>query len=102
MRFWRDPDNRSVLVGIAAVLLVHLFLFAFAPYLLRTDGSPGYVTYDDQYSTYYRVWYSEYQRGLGGAFMWALDEDYNGHTQPLLDSMYQATMGLAYTGPTPR
>ena len=37
MRFWRDPDNRSVLVGIAAVLLVHLFLFAFAPYLLRTD-----------------------------------------------------------------
>ena len=37
VRFWRDPDNRSVLVGLAAVLLVHLFLFAFAPYLLRTD-----------------------------------------------------------------
>ena len=75
---------------------------SMVPYLLRSDGSPGYVTYDDQYSTYYRVWYAEYQRGLGGAFMWALDEDYNGHTQPLLDSMYEATMGLAYTGPTPR
>jgi chitinase len=74
---------------------------SMVPYLLRPDGSPGFVTYDDQYSTYFRVWYAEYQRGLGGAFMWALDEDYNGHTQPLLDSMYQATMGLPYTGPTP-
>jgi hypothetical protein len=37
-RLWADPDSRSVLIGIAAVLLVHLFLFATAPYLLRTDA----------------------------------------------------------------
>ncbi len=80
---------------------VHFDEKSMVPYLLRTDGSPGYVTYDDQYSTYFRIWYAEWQRGLGGGFMWALDEDYNGHTQPLLDSMYQATMGLPYTGPTP-
>lgn len=36
-RLWLDPDSRSVLVGILGVLLVHLLLFAFAPYLLRTD-----------------------------------------------------------------
>lgn len=80
---------------------VHFDQKSMVPYLLRSDGSPGYVTYDDQYSTYYRVWYADYQRGLGGTFMWALDEDYNGHTQPLLDSMYQATMGIPYTGPMP-
>jgi len=32
-----DPDSRSVLIGILAVLLVHLLLFATAPYLLRTE-----------------------------------------------------------------
>jgi hypothetical protein len=36
-RFWQDPESRSVIVGILGVLLVHLLLFAFAPYLLRTD-----------------------------------------------------------------
>jgi chitinase len=71
------------------------------PYLLRTDGSPGFVTYDDQYSTYTRIWYAEWQRGLGGGFMWSLDQDYDGQTQPLLDSMYQATWNLPYTGPKP-
>jgi len=71
------------------------------PYLLRSDGSPGFVTYDDQYSTYTRIWYSDWQRGLGGSFMWSIDEDYDGQTQPLLDSMYKATMNLPYTGPKP-
>ncbi|HTT63214.1 MAG TPA: glycoside hydrolase family 18 protein [Bryobacteraceae bacterium] len=74
---------------------------SMVPYMLRTDGSPGFVTYDDQYSTYMRIWYAEWQRGLGGGFMWSLDQDYDGHTQPLLDSMYQATMNMPYTGPTP-
>ncbi len=74
---------------------------SWVPYLLRDDGSPGFVTYDDQYSTYNRIWYAEWKRGLGGGFLWSLDADYDGHTQDLLDSMYQATMGLPYTGPKP-
>ena len=66
--------------------------YSFVPYLLRKDGSPGYVTYDDEFSTYYRVWYSDWQRGLGGSFMWSLDADYDGHSQDLLDAMYLATI----------
>jgi hypothetical protein len=34
---WSDPDARSVLIGLVAVLIVHLFLFATAPYLLRSE-----------------------------------------------------------------
>lgn len=64
---------------------------AFVPYMLRADGSPGYITYDDPFSTYYRVWYSDWQRGLGGSFMWSLDADYDGHSQDLLNAMYAAT-----------
>jgi len=71
------------------------------PYLLKTDGSPGYITYDDEYSTYTRIWYSEWQRGLGGGFMWSLDADYDGHTQPLLEAMYEATWNQPFTGPKP-
>jgi hypothetical protein len=37
-RILGDPDSRSVLIGVAAVLLVHLLLFATAPYLLRSDA----------------------------------------------------------------
>jgi len=59
--------------------------------MLRTDGKPGYITYDDAISTYYRIWYSVWQRGLGGSFMWSLDADYDGHSQDLLDAMYLAT-----------
>src|SRR5579871_5379124 len=32
-----DPESRSVLVGIAAVLLIHLLLFAVSPYLLKSE-----------------------------------------------------------------
>jgi len=74
---------------------------SLVPYLLKTDGSPGFITYDDEYSTYTRIWYSEWERGLGGGFMWSLDADYDGHTQPLLGAMYQATWNQPYTGPTP-
>jgi chitinase len=66
--------------------------YALVPYMLRTDGQPGYITYDDSLSTYTRVWYSVWQRGLGGTFMWSLDQDYDGHSQDLLDAMYQATL----------
>jgi chitinase len=72
---------------------------ALVPYLLRTDGSPGYITYDDAQSTYKRIWHSEWSRGLGGGFMWSLDADYDGHSQDLLDAMYQATMNLPFTAP---
>jgi chitinase len=66
--------------------------YALVPYMLRADGTPGYITYDDSFSTYYRVWYSDWQRGLGGSFMWSLDADYDGHSQDLLDAMYAATL----------
>jgi hypothetical protein len=38
-RMWEDPDSRSILIGILGVFLVHLLLFATAPYLLRTEPS---------------------------------------------------------------
>jgi chitinase len=65
---------------------------ALVPYMLKTDGSDGYVTYDDAESTYFRVYYSDWNRGLGGTFMWSLDADYDGHSQDLLAAMYAATM----------
>jgi chitinase len=65
---------------------------ALVPYMLRVDRSDGYITYDDPFSTYYRVWYSDWARGLGGTFMWSIDEDYDGHSQDLLDAMYWATV----------
>jgi len=39
---------------------------AMVPYMLKTDGGPGFITYDDEFSTYYRVWYSDWQENLGG------------------------------------
>lgn len=68
---------------------------AYVPYMLKKNGDDGYITYDDAFSTYFRVWYSDWDRGLGGTFMWSLDADYDGHSQDLLDAMYAATV----TGP---
>lgn len=65
---------------------------SLVPYMLRADGTPGFITYDDGFSTYYRVWYSVWNRGLGGSFAWSLDADYDGHTQDLLDAMYHASL----------
>jgi len=64
---------------------------ALVPYLVRTDGDDGFITYDDAFSTYSRVYYADWVLGLGGTFMWSLDADYDGHSQDLLDAMYQAT-----------
>jgi hypothetical protein len=36
-RAWLDPDSRSILIGILAVIVVHSVLFVVAPYLLRSD-----------------------------------------------------------------
>ena len=38
---WTDPDSRSVLIGLLAVLVVHLLLFAAAPVLLRSEAPRG-------------------------------------------------------------
>jgi chitinase len=65
---------------------------AGVPYLLREDSRPGFITYDDPSSTYLRVWYTDWERGLGGTFMWSLDADYDGTSQDLLDAMYNATL----------
>ncbi|HVN19244.1 MAG TPA: glycoside hydrolase family 18 protein [Dongiaceae bacterium] len=65
---------------------------ALVPYMLRVDGSNGYITYDDAYSTYFRVFYSDWIRRLGGTFMWSLDADYDGRSQDLLDAMYSASL----------
>jgi chitinase len=64
---------------------------ALVPYLVRADGGDGFITYDDAFSTYTRVYYADWVLGLGGTFMWSLDADYDGHSQDLLDAMYQAT-----------
>jgi len=65
---------------------------AMVPYMLRADGGNGYITYDDAFSTYFRVYYADWQRGMGGTFMWSLDADYDGQTQDLLDAMYNASV----------
>jgi chitinase len=66
---------------------------SYVPYMLRVrEGEEGFITYDDAFSTYFRVWYSDWERGLGGTFMWSLDADYDGQTQDLLTAMYNATL----------
>jgi chitinase len=65
---------------------------AYVPYMLKKNGDDGYITYDDAFSTYFRVWYSDWDRGLGGTFMWSLDADYDGHSQDLLNAMYTGTV----------
>jgi GH18 family chitinase len=64
---------------------------ALVPYMLKTDGTDGHIAYDDAFSTYFRVWYSDWDRGLGGTFLWSPDADYDGHLQDLLDAMYNAS-----------
>ena len=65
---------------------------ALVPYMLRVDGTPGFITYDDEISTFTRVWYSDWVWNLGGVFMWSIDEDYDGQTQDLLDQAYGASL----------
>jgi chitinase len=66
---------------------------AMVPYMLRTDGSNGYITYDDTFSTYTRTVYADWTTGVGGTFMWSLDADYDGKTQDLLTAMYAGATG---------
>lgn len=68
---------------------------AQAPYLVRSSSSePGFITYDDAQSTARKVKYVLGKRQLGGVFAWALGAggygDYDGHSQDLLDAMFNA------------
>jgi len=66
--------------------------YSLVPYMLREDGKPGFITYDDSSSTFYRVWYTDWARGLGGTFIWELDADYDGQTQDLLEAAFNASL----------
>lgn len=65
---------------------------AQAPYLVRSSGSErGFITYDDAESTARKVEYVLGKRQLGGVFTWALGGhfgDYDGHSEDLLDAMF--------------
>jgi GH18 family chitinase len=50
----------------------------------------GFITYDNPSSTSAKVGYALSKRHLGGVFMWELSQDYNGHSQPLLNAMHSA------------
>jgi chitinase len=64
---------------------------ASAPYLLDARGEGfGFITYDNPQSTFTKVTYALGQRHLGGVFMWELSLDFDGHSQPLLNSMHEA------------
>ncbi len=39
-RMWKDPEQRSVLIGILGVILIHLFLAIVAPWLFKSDPMP--------------------------------------------------------------
>ena len=41
LRLWDDRDTRSIIVGVAGMLLVHLLLFVLSPYLLTSDSGPS-------------------------------------------------------------
>jgi chitinase len=66
--------------------------YSLVPYMLKADGSEGFITYDDASSTFYRVWYTDWSRGLGGTFIWEIDADYDGSTQDLLEAAYNASL----------
>lgn len=84
----------------------HYDPIAQEPYLLRGNpsvlfesleeqdaiGDPGtrngFITYDDAASSARKVKYVIGDRGLGGIFMWDLSGDYDGHSQELLNAMY--------------
>jgi hypothetical protein len=39
-RIWGDPDSRSVTIGIAGMILIHLLLWLVGPHLLRMEHVP--------------------------------------------------------------
>jgi len=49
--------------------VAHRDPIALVPYLLKKDGSDGFITYDDPLSTYTRTLYTDYVQNLGGTFL---------------------------------
>ena len=43
VRLWEDRDSRSVLVGLAGMLLVHVLLYLLAPHWLANDKSASVI-----------------------------------------------------------
>ena len=86
MTTWTSTGNTQLLRLMHAARLAQLSAESAI-----CDGGPGFITYDDAFSTFYRVWYTDWQRGLGGTFIWELDADYDGHSQDLLDAAFNAT-----------
>ena len=39
-RMWQEPETRSTLIGLAAVILFHLLLWGGAPHLMKFDAIP--------------------------------------------------------------
>jgi chitinase len=65
--------------------------YSLVPYMLKADGSEGFITYDDAASTFYRVSDTDWARGCGGTFIWEIDADYDGTTQDLLEAAHNAS-----------
>lgn len=40
-RMWQEPETRSTLIGLAAVILFHLLLWGGAPHLMKFDAIPA-------------------------------------------------------------
>lgn len=40
-RMWREPETRSTLIGLAAVILFHVLLWASAPHLMKFEAIPA-------------------------------------------------------------
>ena len=38
---WREPETRSTLIGLAAVILFHVLLWASAPHLMKFEAIPA-------------------------------------------------------------
>lgn len=75
---------------------------AYSPYLLPTGGGVSMITYDDPPSILAKSNYVLNAAGVGGVFMWALNNDYLGpNNQPLLDAMVQMASLCGSPTPTP-
>jgi hypothetical protein len=40
-RLWKDPESRSVVIGLIGVIVVHLLLWLVVPHLLRSERRPS-------------------------------------------------------------
>lgn len=75
---------------------------AMSPYLLPMSGAASMISYDDAPSILAKSNYALNNAGVGGVFMWALNQDYLGPgNQPLLASMDEMASLCGSPTPTP-